>query len=126
MKQFSLEKYLQDPTRKVVTRDGLPVRIVCTDVKSPKPIVACVECYDPRYEDVKRYYSDGTCTCATAEDTLFFAPQKQSMWIFLYVDKSYGRAECIQRSGLLGTKEEAEEQMKILNGFALTEITWEE
>ena len=33
MKQFSLEKWLENPSRKVVTRRGNPVRIICTDRK---------------------------------------------------------------------------------------------
>lgn len=31
MKQFNLQEYLAHPERKVVTRDGRPVRIICTD-----------------------------------------------------------------------------------------------
>lgn len=33
MEQFSLEKYLENTRRKVVTRRGNPVRIICTDRK---------------------------------------------------------------------------------------------
>lgn len=33
MKQFNLEEYLKDPNKKVVTRDGRNVRIICTDRK---------------------------------------------------------------------------------------------
>lgn len=33
MKPFNLEEYLANPSKKVVTRKGLDVRIVCTDVK---------------------------------------------------------------------------------------------
>ena len=33
MEQFSLEKYLANPSRKVVTRDGRNARIICTDRK---------------------------------------------------------------------------------------------
>lgn len=42
MEQFSLEKYLENPSRKVVTRQGNPVRIICTDRKHTQnwPIVA--------------------------------------------------------------------------------------
>ena len=32
MKQFSLEEYLANPSKKVVTRDGRNVRIICTDL----------------------------------------------------------------------------------------------
>ena len=31
MEQFSLEKYLKNPNRKIVTRNRREVRIVCTD-----------------------------------------------------------------------------------------------
>lgn len=40
MKQFNLDEYLANPSRKVVTRDGRNVRIRCTDRKSEEqPIV---------------------------------------------------------------------------------------
>ena len=42
MKQFNLEEYLKNPSRKIITRDGRNVRIVCTNAKS-FPIVALVE-----------------------------------------------------------------------------------
>ena len=32
MKQFNLEEYKKNPNRKVITRDGKSVRIVCTDM----------------------------------------------------------------------------------------------
>ena len=31
--QFNLEEYLANPNRKVMTRNGDPVRIICTDRK---------------------------------------------------------------------------------------------
>ena len=31
MKQFDIEKYLENPKQRVVTRDGRNVRIICTD-----------------------------------------------------------------------------------------------
>ena len=44
MKQFNLDEYLANPSRKVVTRDGRSVRIICTDRRNIKcPIVALVE-----------------------------------------------------------------------------------
>ena len=33
MKQFNLMEYLANPSRKIVTRDGRNVRIICTDKK---------------------------------------------------------------------------------------------
>ena len=44
MKQFNLDEYLKNPSRKVVTRDGKNVRIVCTDKKgNDYPVVALIE-----------------------------------------------------------------------------------
>lgn len=34
MEQFSIDEYRKNPGRKVVTRNGLDVRIVCTDFKT--------------------------------------------------------------------------------------------
>ena len=43
MKQFSLDEYLKNPKRKVVTRDGRNVtRLLCTDAEGDYPIVALV------------------------------------------------------------------------------------
>lgn len=36
MEQFNLDIWLQDRSRKIVTRDGRPVRIVCWDAKKIK------------------------------------------------------------------------------------------
>ena len=45
MKPFNLEEYLKNPDKKVVTRDGRNVRIICTDRRdSVYPIVVLIEC----------------------------------------------------------------------------------
>ena len=46
MKKFNLTEYLKDPSKKVVTRDGRAVRIICTDMKSRYKIVGLV--YDKK------------------------------------------------------------------------------
>ena len=44
MKPFSLEEYLANPSKKVVTRYGLPVRILATDLADADfPIAAAIE-----------------------------------------------------------------------------------
>ena len=40
MKQFDLKEYIKNPPRKVVTRAGKTVRIVCTNAKGDYPVVA--------------------------------------------------------------------------------------
>ena len=43
MEQFSLEKYLENPNRKIVTRDGRSARIICTDrLAENYPVIALV------------------------------------------------------------------------------------
>ena len=44
MKQFNLDEYLKNPSKKVVTRMGRKVRIICTDREdSIYPVVALVK-----------------------------------------------------------------------------------
>ena len=78
MEQFSLEKYLASPSRKVVTRDGRKVRIVCTDRNINNfPIVALIQLYNDSDEEVFTYTKDGKRRVdeSTRLD-LFFAPEK--------------------------------------------------
>ena len=83
MKRFSLQEYRENPSRKVVTRDGHSVRIVCTDAMSTHPVVALVR-YD-NDEDIESYSSDGKWSNKpeSALD-LFFAPEKKEGWVSLY------------------------------------------
>ena len=83
MKQFSLEEFKKNPQRKVVTRDGHSVRIICTDAKNDCPIVALVE-YD-ELEELFFYKHDGTCIVEfESKVDLFFAPEKNVIWGNLY------------------------------------------
>ena len=77
MEQFSLEKYLANPSRKVVTRDGRNARIICTDMNYKNhPIVALIA-HDNDTENVYTYTKDGEWDNyeSTTYD-LFFAPEK--------------------------------------------------
>ena len=61
MEQFNLDKWLQDKSRKVVTRDGREVRILCIDcgVRESQPILVEITC--SRNTKVLEYYNiDGT------------------------------------------------------------------
>ena len=91
MKEFSLEEYLKDPSRKVVTRDGRPVRIICTDRKGldVKPIVALITL--PNCDEiVKCFWADGIDTAGSEDkNDLFFAPTKHEGWMNLY-KKGFG------------------------------------
>ena len=81
MKQFSLEEYLKNPSRKVVTRSGKPVIIHCTNYESDGPIIAEVKGYNKSrsYQRNGRYY-----LYDDSNFDLFFATEKREGWINLY------------------------------------------
>ena len=83
MKQFSLEEYLANPSRKVVTKNGYPVRIICTDAKGICPVVGLVayENYELAFNVMKDGRIDGILD-------FFFAPEKHEGWINLYKNVS--------------------------------------
>lgn len=130
MKQFNLDEYLRNPQRKIVTRDGVPVRIICTDKVcdnkgSQKPIVALVD-FGNR-EIVYPYSSDGISSPLLPKFDLFFAPEKKEGWINIYKIKSTVNP-CIN-SGLQvhNTKEEAEAARGSNTDYISTvKIQWEE
>ena len=85
MKQFNLEEYLANPSKKVVTRRGLNARIICTDRKDLiYPIVVLIETrsggeYLQYCTKDGKYYVDDLY-----EDDLFFAPEKHEGWVNIY------------------------------------------
>ena len=83
MKQFSLEEFKKNPNRKVVTRDGHSVRIICTDAKGDYPIIALVDYYE--VEELFFYKPDGKCIVEyESKVDLFFSPEKKVIWGNLY------------------------------------------
>ncbi len=130
MKQFSLEEYIKDPSRKVVTRDGRPVRIVCTDRKGggDHPVVAL-------YPASQKYLGEIVCTfCANGEFTigieseydLFFAPKKHEGWTLFVNGESIGPD--ILDSIIYATREEAQRMRETHPGRygAIVKLEWEE
>lgn len=129
MEQFSLEKYLENPQRKVVTRCGKEARIICTDRRSIAGYNIGALLDNGSTEEFVTYTANGKFNNGYDDYDLFFTPHKQSRWVYLYKveDEAVGEDYYgIQRSGLFNSKKEAEKCMGKDNGFALTEITWEE
>nr|DAH72520.1 MAG TPA: uranyl binding protein [Caudoviricetes sp.] len=84
MKEFSLEEYLKNPNREVVTRDGRKVRIICTDRKGDTPIIALVYDANEGQEYGYAFYSDGKYFIDKDDEfDLFFAPTKHEGWIII-------------------------------------------
>ena len=122
MEEFNLEKYLENPNRKVVTRDGRTVRIICTDAKSDFPLIALIKNDDS--ELLVSYTLRGTPSewCKSVCD-LFFAPEKKSGWINLY------KMNSIISPGprVYDTKEDAESAAGDKSYYITTiKIEWEE
>lgn len=124
MKQFSLDEYLKNPQRKVITREGFSVRIICTDKVcnkkvSQKPIIALVDFGDR--EVVYPYSSDGISSSSLPEFDLFFATEKKTGWVNIYNRAARG-------CGLIHESEEKAKQNadKDKPYIATTKIEWEE
>ena len=124
MKQFNLEEYLANPTRKIVTREGKPVRIICTDVKGASySVFALVDKGD--YEVPTLYTKKGEYNLGTeCSYDLFFATEKHEGWLNIYRSES----GFYLRGNPYKSKEEAEEVAKAnYKNFCTTvKIEWEE
>lgn len=125
MKQFNLEEYLKNSNKKVITRDGRNVRIICTNrFDENYPVIALVtdedseKCYS--YTTFGKFdgYQNQDC-----ELDLFFAPVKKSGWINLY------KMNSIISPGprAYDTKEEAKSAAGNRSDYISTiKIKWEE
>ena len=81
MKQFSLEEYIKNPSRKIVTRDGRNVTIHCTNYDSNSPIIAQIE----GAHSSNSFTKEGKfCQISDSKNDLFFKPEKHEGWINLY------------------------------------------
>lgn len=120
MKQFNLEEYLKNPSKKVVTRDGSKVRIICTDKKGACPIVALIERSDGVAEETVTYKENGKFFGDSSyKYDLFFAPEKHEGWVNVYRIGGLG-CRCIFDS------EEEARQNADKEAIATVKIEWEE
>lgn len=124
MKQFSLEEYLKNPSMKVVTREGNPVKILCTNYNSTYyPIIA--EIY---YNNCGTTKSNGftkngeKISNIETTDDLFFKTEKHEGWINIYKQDGGFEGMCIYSS-----KEDALKVGKLIDHYVTTtKIEWED
>ena len=128
MKQFNLEEYLANPSRKLVTKGGINVRIICTDRLAEYPVVALLY-----FEENEGYSHEQIVTYTRKEHfnmdfenslDLFFAPEKHEGWLNIYhSDRGF-----YLRGNPYKSKEEADEVAKAnYKTFCTTvKIEWEE
>lgn len=126
--KFSLEEYLKDPSRRVVTRDGREVRIKCTDMDGINGMVIVGLVRDDLMNKERpltwtkegQYFVQGGET----NSDLFFEDSKEFNkrgWVNVY--KSPGGE--IILGGVRKSKEEAE-QANRGDSIDIIEISWKE
>lgn len=89
MRPFNLKEYLANPSRKVITRNGKNVRIICTDRKNSGGndnylIIALIKKQEDNevhlsFSKDGKYRKDVESWC-----DLFFAPEKKEGWLNIY------------------------------------------
>ena len=118
MKPFSLEEYIKNPNRKVVTRNGRSARIICTDAKGNYPIVVLIE--EGGYDNALSYTKDGKLYVGETNDyDLFFATEKHEGWVNVYRD-----FDDVMCGSVFATEEDAKCNAK--TAIATVRIEWEE
>ena len=126
MKEFNLDEYLKDPSKKVVTRDGRDVRIICTDAKGDEPIIALVYNNNRDEENVYTYNRDGSFYGDNYDCLdLFFASTKREGWINLYKGVVKDYLPSVGQK-IYKTKESANLNKRDDNYLTTVKIEWEE
>ena len=127
MKQFNLEEYLRDPNKKVVTRDGRNVRIICTDRQGGDHPILALCTISNESENLYSYLPNGRMYLNADADScmdLFFAPEKHEGWVNLY-----NLSEGPYLGSVYSSKEVAEAMSKkcgLQHYIATIKIEWEE
>ena len=129
MKQFNLKEYLKNPNRKVVTRDGKSVRILCTDrIGGDSSVIGLCRISD-NIEKLIEYLPDGSYFPSRAESgfDLFFAPEKLERWVNVYRDKDKYK---LGATYFYHSEHEAKANIAVMGTFykyvATVKIEWEE
>lgn len=127
MKQFNLEEYKKNPNRRVITRDGKSVRIVCTDMIGTYTVAAICK-MNPICKCCYSYTDDGKLHMIEDTDLdLFFAPEKKEGWINVYRDKDKYK---LGATYFYPSEQEAKANVAVMGGLykyiATVKIEWEE
>lgn len=123
MKQFSLDEYLKNPLKKVVTRDGRDVRIICTDFDNLNfPVIGEIEGSNwPISFTTKGVFN----SYGTSNYDLFFAQEKYEGWLNVYRHTDTGE---VTFGAILHTSLEKAEKIGKADGYyvATAKIEWVE
>ena len=120
MKPFNIKEHLEHPEWEVVTREGRPVRILCTDLDdNDYPVAAVVGNFH-----VDKYTAEGLFQAGKeTKYDLFFASEKHEGWVNIIRDMVHNEVYC--GNMIYASKEEAE---RIANNatLATAKIEWED
>ena len=123
MKPFNLEEYLNNPSKKVVTRDGRAVKIYCTDYidKCSLFVIGKIEgnAYSYSFRKDGRFVNH-----KETDNDLFFASKKHEGWVNVYKEFE---SNSHYMGRICNSEEEAKKKTDI-NGIYLAtiKIEWEE
>ena len=128
MKSFNIEEYLKNPSRKVVTREGRSVRILCVDKKGGDlPIIALIQQCTRDNEIIGTFTKEGkwSATLEKHPNDLLFAPEKHEGWVNIY------RGSDTEKTNfgaiLYNSQKEAEDIGKCSGCYvASAKVEWEE
>ena len=121
MKQFNLKEYLINPSKKVITRDGHSIQIICTNAKGKYPIIGLIE--NDYNNEIPLSYTVNGYEGINNNFDLFFAPEKHEGFINLYKNI----CESISTDTVVfSTKEHAQASKKYENYLDTIKIEWEE
>ena len=118
MRPFNLKEYLEHPDWKVATREGKPVRIVCTDLDDCNyPVAAAVKNFH-----VDKFTADGLFQVGHVNRyDLFFATEKHEGWVNLYHSSILNE---IYSSKVYASEEDAKQYAG--ESIATIKVEWEE
>ncbi len=128
MKQFSLDEYHKNPSRGLVTRSGLNVRIVCDDAPGDFPVIAIIDKMS-KVDNCVTHFAYRKEGCINPDGTpspydLFFATKKYEGWVNIFKNDD---GENYATYSIYKSKEEAEEDGKQYSGYITSiKIKWEE
>lgn len=123
MKKFTLEEYLKNPSKQLVTRAGYKARIICTDKKDVDySIVALI---DFKGKEEALCYTKNGCFYYDErknENDLFFAPEKCEGWMNIYRDS--GTRD--PRGGYIYNSEKEAKKEALPDVITTLKLEWEE
>ena len=122
MKPFNLEEYLTNPSKKIITREGKPARIICTDAKFEKYQVLALITKKDGQESLATFDTSGkNCSGCNSHLDLFFSPEKKEGWVNIY-KSGFGWS---LGTNIWQTEEEAKKWVGAADYIATAKIEWE-